>query len=134
MFDLMASISSAVVGDIIKRAIQGGVSWARNGKPAKVAEVEQKAAELVDKALNKAVERSPALGANLSAEQRQQIVTEITGLTLPTFKQVIEFDPRTQQVISAAKKGAPKKVAAKKAALKKTAAKKRVAKRVAKKR
>ena len=149
MFDLLASIGSAVAGDVIKRAIQGGVNWAKSRKSAKPAEVEQKAAELVDRALDRAVEKTPALGANLSAEQRQQIVTEITGLTLPTFKQVIEFDQRTRQVISAAKKAAPKKVAkkkatakkatvkrtaAKKAAMKKSAVRKSAAKRVARRR
>jgi hypothetical protein len=98
---------------------------------AKAAEVEEKAAELVDRALDKAVEKTPALAVNLSAEQRQQIVTEITGLALPTFKQVIEFDQRTRHVVSATKKAAPKKAAAKKAASKKAATKKAASKKTA---
>jgi hypothetical protein len=125
MFDLLASIGSAVVGDIIKRAISAGMDWGKHRKKPPASAVRQKVEEFVADAA-----KTAPLPESLPAADQRRIISGIAELTLPTFEQVVEYSPNTQRVVRAAR-GAVKKTA-KKAAAKK-AAKKAPARRAAKK-
>jgi hypothetical protein len=125
MFDLLAIIGSAVVGDIIKRAISAGMDWGKRRKKPPAAEVRQKVEEFVADAA-----KAAPLPKSLPAADQRRIVSGIAELALPTFEQVVEYSPNTQRVVHAARVAVKK--AAKKAAAKKTA-KKAPAHRAAKK-
>lgn len=133
MFDLLASVGSALVGDIIKRAISAGIDWGKRHKKPPAEEVRQKVEEFVADAA-----RSAPLPESLPAADQQRIITGITELTLPTFEQVVEYSSSTQRVMHAArrvaKKAPAKKAAARKAAPKKARAKKASLKKASKKR
>jgi hypothetical protein len=118
MFDLLASIGSAVVGDIMKRAIAAGIDWGKRRKKPPPEEVRQKIEEFVGHAA-----KAAPLPESLPASDQQRIISGIAELALPTFEQVVEYSPNTQRVVHAAR-GAVKKAAAKKAAPKKAAPKK----------
>jgi len=138
MFDLLASIGSAAVGDIIKRAISAGIDWGKRRKKPPIEEVRQKVEEFVADAAQVA-----PFPESLPAADQKRIIAGIAELTLPTFEQVVEYSPNTQRVVhaarSVAKKGAaPAKKAAKKvsrkAAPKKAPTKKAAVKKASKKR
>jgi dsRNA-specific ribonuclease len=127
VFDLLASIGSAVVGDIIKRAIAAGIDWGKRRNQPRPTEVRQKVEELVADAASAA-----AVTPNLSTADQQRIISEIAELTLPTFEQVVEYSLSTQRVVTAAR-GVAKKAPAKKAGGKKAPAKKAASKKAFKK-
>lgn len=133
MFDLLASLGSAVVGDIIKRAISAGIEWGKRRKKPSAEEVRQKVEEFVADAAYRA-----PLPESLPAANQRRMITGITELTLPTFEQVVEYSLNTQRVMHAArrvaKKAPAKKAAARKATPKKARAKKAVIKKASKKR
>lgn len=93
MFDLLASIGSAAIGDIIKRAIAAGIDWGKRRKKPPSEEVRKKVEELVAAAAKK----TPL--PESTAEQ-QRIIGGITELTLPTFEQVVDYSPNTRGIVT----------------------------------
>ncbi len=129
MFDLLAIIGSAAVGDIIKRAISAGINWGKRRKKPPAEEVRQKVEEFVADAAQAA-----AIPESLPAADQKRIIAGIAELALPTFEQVVEYSPNTQRVVHAARgvaKAAPAKKAARKALAGKAAPKKASAKKAA---
>ena len=95
------------------------MAWAANRKEPEPDIVELKLGQIANKNLPETI----------PADQRQAVVTSLVDLVMPTFEQVVEFNPNIQRIKSAIKM-APAKKAAKKTA-KKTA--KKGAKKTAKK-
>jgi hypothetical protein len=132
MFDILATMGVAAIGEIIKQSVSGAVSWAKGRKKPAPEVVSQKVEELVTKATEKVVPDS------LAPEDRQRIVTGLIDVVRPTLDQVMQYSPNTAQIVYAVrhggpvKKAAPKKAAAKKAVRK--AAAHRAVKRAAHKR
>jgi hypothetical protein len=114
VFDLLAIIGSAVVGDINKRVISAGIGWGKRRKKPPAEEVRRKVEEFVADAAKTAL-----LPESLPAADQHRVISGIAEPALPTFEQVVEYSPSTQCVVHAAR-GAVKK-AAKKAAVKKAA-------------
>jgi hypothetical protein len=119
MFDLLSTIGSAVIGDIIKRVIAAGMEWGKKRKKPPREEVKQKVEDLVANAA-----KTAPLPESLPASDQQIVIKGLAELTLPTFEQVVKYSPNTQKIVRAVRgvrKGAPKKTArkAKKAAKKK---------------
>jgi DNA-binding protein HU-beta len=129
MFDLLATIGSAVVGDIIKRAVSVGIGWGKRRKKPTAEEVRQKVEEFVADAA-----QTTPFPESLPAADQKRIIAGIAELTLPTFEQVVEYSPSTQRIVNAARrvaKRAPAKKAARKALARKAAPKKAPAKKAA---
>jgi hypothetical protein len=111
MFDLLAIIGSAAIGDIIKRAIAAGIEWGKRRKKPPDEEVRQKVEELVAAA-------AKTTPLPKSTEEQQRIISGIAELTLPTFEEIVEYSSNTRGIMHAGRRAA-KKVAAKKATPKK---------------
>lgn len=120
MNQLLAQLGTTALGEIVKKMVTGGMKWAANRKEPESDIVELKLGQIADKNLPETI----------PADQRQAVVTSLVDLVMPTFEQVVEFNPNIQRIKSVIKK-APAKKAAKKTARK---AAKKAAKRTAKKR
>jgi formate dehydrogenase maturation protein FdhE len=111
-------MGSAVVGDIIKRAIAAGIEWGKRRKKPPSKEIKQKVEEFVADAT-----RTAPLPESLPAADQLRMISGIAELALPTFEEVVEYSPYTQRIVHAAR-AAVKKAPAKKGVAKKAAPKK----------
>jgi hypothetical protein len=84
--------------------ITGGMAWAANRKEPEPDIVELKLGQIAEKNLPE----------TMPANQRQAVVTSLVDLVMPTFEQIVEYNPNIQRIKSAMKKAPAKKAAAKK--------------------
>jgi hypothetical protein len=118
MFDILATMGGAAIGEIIKQAVSHAMSWAKSRKKPAPDVVSKKVEEIVTNATNAVVPDA------LAAEERQRVISGLIDVVRPTLEQVMEYSPNTQRIIYAARKVSVKKAAPKKAAVKKAAPKK----------
>jgi hypothetical protein len=104
MFHLLAQLGTTALGEIIKKMITGGMAWAANRKEPEPDIVELKLGQIAEKNLPE----------TMPANQRQAVVTSLVDLVMPTFEQIVEYNPNIQRIKSAMKKAPAKKAAAKK--------------------
>ena len=104
MLHLLAQLGTTALGEIVKKMITGGMAWAANRKEPEPDIVELKLGQIAEKNLPETI----------PANQRQAVVTSLVGLVMPTFEQIVEFNPNIQRIKSAIKKAPAKKAAAKK--------------------
>lgn len=102
MHQLLVDLGAKVVGEIIKKMFTSGMAWAANRKEEKPDIVELKLGQIAKQ----------NLPATIPADQRQAVVTSLVDLVMPTFEQVVEYNPSIQRIKSAINKNpAPKKSA-----------------------
>jgi hypothetical protein len=129
MLQLLASLGTRALAEIVKKMVTGALKWAENR--------EEPMPELVELKLGTIAKKN--LPDSIPPNKREAVVTSLVDLVMPTFEQIVEYSPNTRQVITAAKRASAKKAikkAAKKIAYKgfggrKTPSKKSVAKKVA---
>ena len=101
MFDLLASIGSAAISDIIKRAIAAGIDWGKRRKKPPSEEVAAKGGGIGCRR----GEEDATTGIDRRATAHNQRITE---LTLPTFEQVVDYSPNTRGIVHAARSAVKK--------------------------
>ena len=104
MLHLLAQLGTTALGEIVKKMITGGMTWAANRKEPEPDIVELKLGQIAEKNLPE----------TMPANQRQAVVTSLVDLVMPTFEQIVEYNPNIQRIKSAMKKAPAKKAAAKK--------------------
>jgi hypothetical protein len=110
MLHLLAQLGTTALGEIVKKMITGGMAWAANRREAEPDIVELKLGQIAEKNLPETI----------PANQRQAVVTSLVDLVMPTFEQIVEYNPNIQQIKSAIKKAPAKKAAKKSTARKST--------------
>jgi hypothetical protein len=114
MLQLLAQLGTTALAEIVKKMVTGGMAWAANRKEPEPDIVELKLGQIAKKNLPETI----------PADQRQAVVTSLVDLVMPTFEQVVEYNPNIQRIKSAIKKALAKKAAAKKSAYRTHAIKK----------
>jgi hypothetical protein len=103
MLHLLAQLGTTVLGEIVKKMITGGMAWAANRNEPGSDMVELKLSQIAEKTLPETI----------PADQRQAVVTSLVDLVMPTFEQIVEYNPNIQRMKSAIKKAPAKKPAKK---------------------
>lgn len=110
MEPLLGKLGVTVLSEIIKAMVKEGLKWAKNRTEPEPDIVELKLGTIAEK----------NIPDTIPADQRQAVVTSLVDLVMPTFEQVVEYNPNIQRIKVAMKKAPAKKAAAKKAAAKKS--------------
>jgi hypothetical protein len=106
MDPLLAKLGADALGLIVKKVIKSALKWAETRH--------EPTSDIIELKLAKIAER--ALPDTIPDTQRQAVVSSLVDLVMPTFEQVVEFNPNIQRIKSTMKRAPAKKAVAKRSA------------------
>ncbi len=104
MNPLLAKLGADALGEIMKRVIKSALKWAETRHEPTSDIIELKLGKIADRALRD----------KIPATKRHAVVSSLVDLVMPTYEQVVEFNPNIQRIKSAMKKAPAKKAVARK--------------------